>query len=421
MPSRRNLLVPTIGSNAVLSLAHEQQKMPAQRKRLAVIATIWTYLSHAQHFVDRFLVGYPHEGKWHKPAMDVASLWVHQRPEGDQSEERAKEFGFKVYPTIEEALRCGGDRLAVDAVIIMAEHGDYPSNEKGQKLYPRYEWFQQVVNVFAKDGRAVPVFNDKHLSYSFEKAQKMVEASKRLKFPMLAGSSLPVTWRFPALELPWGCTIEEALLAGSGGSDAHDFHALESMQCMLERRRGGETGVKTVQLIKGDAVWKAGEDGRWSKRLLEAALSRCFSMQGLTLLDGRTQDLANNGELPKLVKNPAAYLIEYNDGLKATLLWLNGAVSDMTFAARIKGVPQIQSTHFFRSPGPNVNYSACLVANIEEMIETGHAPYPVERTLLVSGMLERCLTSKVQNHQRIETPELGVRYLAPRTSHFCRS
>ncbi|MSO22822.1 MAG: hypothetical protein EXQ58_06115 [Acidobacteria bacterium] len=353
--------------------------------------------------------------------MDVVSLWVHQRPEGDQSEERAREFGFKVYPTIEEALRCGGDKLAVDAVIIMAEHGDYPSNEKGQKLYPRYEWFQQIVDVFEKDGRAVPVYNDKHLSYSFEKAQKMVEASKRLKFPVLAGSSIPVTWRFPPLELPWGCVIEEALLAGSGGSDAHDFHALEGMQCMLERRRGGETGVKAVQLIEGDAVWKAGEEGRWSKHLLEAALSRSFSMQGLTLLDGRTQDLANNGELPNLVKKPAAYLIEYNDGLKATLLWLNGAVSDFTFAARLRGVPQLQSTHFFRSPGPNVNYSACLAANIEEMIETGHAPFPVERTLLVSGMLERCLTSKVQNHQRIETPELRVRYQAPHGSHFCRS
>ena len=122
-------------------------------------------------------------------------MYIDQKPAGDLSGERAKEFGFTVYPTIAEALRCGGDKLAVDAVLIVCEHGDYPRNEKGQILYPRYEFFKQCADVFEKDGRAVPVYNDKHLSWSFEKAKWMVDTSKRLKFPMLAGSSLPVTWR----------------------------------------------------------------------------------------------------------------------------------------------------------------------------------------------------------------------------------
>ena len=119
---------------------------------------------------DRFLVGYPRDGRWHKPPIKVVSLYVDQRPEGDLSADRAAEHGFTVYPTIAEALRCGGDRLAVDGVVIIGEHGDYPRNDKGQILYPRFEFFQQVVEVFEKDGRAVPVFNDKHLSYSGEKA-----------------------------------------------------------------------------------------------------------------------------------------------------------------------------------------------------------------------------------------------------------
>src|SRR5881628_2338780 len=106
--------------------------------------------------------------------MKIVSLYVDQKPEGDLSEARAREFGFKVYPTIAEALRCGGDKLAVDAVMIIGEHGHYPRNEKGQILYPRYEFFKQCVDVFEKDGRSVPVFNDKHLSYSFEKAKWMV-------------------------------------------------------------------------------------------------------------------------------------------------------------------------------------------------------------------------------------------------------
>ena len=83
-------------------------------------------------------------------------------------------------------------------------------------------------------------------------------------------------------------------MVGVGGSDPMDYHALEAMQCMVERRKGGETGVKSVQLIEGDAVWKAGEEGRWSKELLTAALSRSDTPLGLTVKDGRTQDLVHN-------------------------------------------------------------------------------------------------------------------------------
>ena len=390
-------------------------------KRIAVIATIYRYLSHAQHFADRFMVGYPYEGRWHRPDTQVVSLYIDQKPEGDQSTDRAREFGFSVYPTISEALRCGGDKLAVDAVLLIGEHGEYPRNEKGQVLYPRYEFFKECVKVFEEDGRAVPIYNDKHLSYSFGKAQEMVADGHRLGFPILAGSSLPVTWRLPDVELPLDCEIESALMIGVGGSDPMDYHALEAMQCMVERRKGGETGVKAVQLIEGDGVWKAGEEGRWSKELLESALSRCDSPCGLTEEDGRTQDLFGSGELQKLVENPAAYLIERNNGLQTTLLMLNGAIRDYCFAARLKGVADPVSTQFFLPPTPNVTYSACLVAKIVEMIMTGVAPYPAERTLVVSGMLESCLTSRIQDHQRLETPHLRVEYRALAESHHGRA
>ncbi len=393
----------------------------SRQKRIAIVTTVYRYLSHGQHIGDRFLVGYPYAGGWHKPDFKVVSLYVDQKPDGDLSAGRAREFGFQVYPTIAEALRCGGDKLAVDAVLIVAEHGNYPRNEKGQILYPRYEFFKQCVDVFEKDGRSVPVYNDKHLSYSFEKAKAMVDASRRLRFPMLAGSSLPVTWRLPDLELPAGCHIEDALMVGVGGSDPMDFHALEAMQCMVERRGRGETGVKAVQLIEGDAVWKAGEEGRWSKELLISALSRSDTPMGTGDTESRPEDLVTSGQLPKLVRNPAAYFIEYRDGLKATLLMLNGALKDFNFAARVKGLPGIQSTQFFLSPEPNVTYSACLVHGIETMFDTGVAPYPVERTLLVSGVLEACLTSKVQNHERLETPQLAVSYRPPKESQYCRT
>jgi hypothetical protein len=389
----------------------------AQPKRIAIVSTIFRYLSHAQHIGDRFMVGYPFAGEWHKPDTQVVSLYVDQKPAGDLSEARAKEFGFKVYPTIAEAVCCGGSKLAVDAVLIIGEHGDYPKNDKGQILYPRFEFFEQVTKVFEAEGRSVPVYNDKHLSYSFEKAKNMRETSKRLKFPMLAGSSLPVTWRLPDLELPLGCQIEDALMVGAGGSDAMDFHALEAMQCMLERRKGGEKGVKSVQLLEGEAVWN---DGRWSKELLRSALSRSDNLKGATVADGRTQDMVGTGVLPQLVKNPWAYFIEYRDGTKATMMMLSDAVGDFNIAVKVKGNKDIQATQFFLSPEPNVTYSACLASKIEQMIMTGVAPYPVERTLLVSGMLEACLDSRVKGHQKIETPHLDVVYQAPRESQYCR-
>ena len=389
-------------------------------KRIAVIATIYRYLSHAQHFADRFFVGYPYGGKWNRPDCQLVSIYVDQKPEGDQSEDRAREFGGKVYPTIAEALRCGGDELACDAVLIIGEHGEYPDNEKGQKLYPRYEFFKECVEVFETDGRTVPVYNDKHLSYSFDKAKEMVDDGHRLDFPILAGSSLPVTYRLPDVELPLGSKIEEALMVGCGGSDPMDYHALEAMQCMIERRVGGETGVKSVQMIEGDAVWKAGEEGRYSLELLESALSRSDSPCGKTDEDGRTQDLLGNGELPGLVEKPAAYFIEHNDGLNTTLLMLNGAIRDFTFACKIEGEPDPVSTQFFLTPVPNVTYSACLVAKIWEMIDTGKAPFPAERTLIVSGALESCLTSKVEDHKLLETPHLNVEYRAPAESHHGR-
>ncbi|AGA26426.1 hypothetical protein [Singulisphaera acidiphila] len=416
MLTRRTFLA-TAGAAPLLVNSALGEPEPPARKKIAIISTVWTYHSHSQHMGDRFLVGYPRHGQWHNPPLDVVSLYVDQRPEGDLSAKRAAEHGFTVYPSIAETLRCGGDKLSVDGVVIIGEHGNYPRNQKGQNLYPRYEFFQQAIEVFEKDGRAVPIYNDKHLSYSAEKAARMVADSKRLKFAFLAGSSLPVTWRLPPVEVPYDAVIEDALMVGIGGSDAMDYHALEALQCMVERRKGGETGIKSVQMLEGDAVWKAGEEGVWSRRLLEAALSRSDSLQGYSQLDSRPQDLANNGELPGLVKTPSAYLIERNDGLRTTLLMLNGALEDYTFAARLQG-GQILSTQFFLSPKPNVTYSACLVAQIEDMIMTGQAPYPVERTQITSAMLDRLLDSKVEGHRRLETPELKIAYRAPRESRF---
>ena len=397
MLSRRTFLRTAVVATAAAAI---------QPKRIAIVATAYHPLAPAQQMGDRFLVGYPYGGAWHMPDAKVVSLYVDRKPEGELSGDRAREFGLDVYPTIAEALRRGGKELAVEAVLVFDEAGNG-------------EFFEQCVKVFEQDGRAVSVYHDQQLSHRFEKAKAMVDASRRLRFPLLAGSSLPVTWRLPATELPMGCKIEEALMVGVG--DARDFHALEAMQCMVERRRGGEVGVKAVQLLEGDAVWKAGEEGRYSKQLLTSALSRSDTPLGLTVVDGRTQDLVASGQLRALAKQPAAYFVEYRDGLKAAMLMLDGAIKDFNFAARLSGVRQIQSTQFLLTPEPNATHSACLMQKVERMIAGGAAPYPVERTLLASGVLESCLASKLQKQIRLETPHLKVAYQAPRESQFAQA
>ena len=305
-------------------------------------------------------------------------------------------------------------------MLTIVEQDDYPSNDRGQILLPSYDFFQQCVEVFEDEGHAVPYFNHKQLSYSFEQAQTMVKTASRLRFPLQAGSSLPVTWRLPDVDIPLGAEVDEAVMVGVGGFDGMDFDALEALQCMLERRKGGETGVKAVQLLEGDDVWAAGNAGRWSRDLLSSALSRSDTPLGLTVLDGRTQDLVASGVLPQLVKNPAAYCIEYTDGTRATLLMLNGAIQDFNIAVRVAGHGMV-STQFFVPPAPNQASSACLAAKIEQMFQTRSAAYPVERSLLTTGLLEACLHSRHRLNERLETPQLAIRYQSPAEAQYARS
>ena len=186
MTTRRSFLTATAASLAAATFPAISRAQKTGPKRLAIVTTLWNYRSHAWHMAERFLHGYPREGKWHRPPLEVVSAYVDQQPSGDLSKQRSDEFGFKIYPSVAEALRCGGAKIAVDAVLQIGEHGNYPINAIGQKQYPRYELFSQIAKVFKEDGRATPVFNDKHLSWNFSWAQEMVETAKSMNFPLLA-------------------------------------------------------------------------------------------------------------------------------------------------------------------------------------------------------------------------------------------
>ena len=416
-------LAATSSGSLFLPEIHAEELTQTPRKKLAVITTEWRYHSHAWHMAERFLVGYPINGRWHRPAFDVVSAYVDQFPEKDLARKRSSEFGFKIYPSIAEALRCGGDKMAVDAVLIIGEHGDYPKTEFEQTKYPRYEFFKQVTDVYRKDGKTAPVFNDKHLSWKWEWAKEMVEISRELNFAFCAGSSLPVTWRMPAIEMPLGQEVDEMMSVAIGGIDSYDFHALEVIQCMAERRRGGETGVASMQALRGEAVWKAMETGSWEKggwnpRLFEACLTRSHTLAQPESFSDR---FPTSAQMREWVKDPIAYRFDYNDGTKATMLLMNGLVGDFTFAAKLKNQDEPLSTLFHLPPNPNVVYSASLMSKAEETFVNHKSPYPIERTLLTSGLVEAAVRSLGRGQKRLPTPYLDIRYQPTRESTFARA
>ena len=188
------------------------------------------------------------------------------------------------------------------------------------------------------------------------------------------------------------------------------------IQCLVERRKGGETGVKWVQALRGDAVWKAMADGDWDPRLFEACLCR-----SQTLAQGPTTSHRHPGpeQMRQWVKEPIAYRFEYADGLKATMLLMNGLVGDFTVACRLKGQADPLSTLFYLPPNPNVTYSAALMSKAEELFTTGKAPYPIERTLLTTGLVEAGVRS-LADGKRYETPHLAIQYTGPKESQFAR-
>ena len=395
----------------------------SRRKRMAIVTTEWRYHCHAWHMAERLLVGYPTQGHWHEPKLEVVSAYMDQFPEKDLSRQRSEEFGFPIYDSVAEALRCGGTELAVDAVLLIGEHGDYPKNEFGQTQYPRYELFKQITDVYRADGRSAPVFNDKHLSWKWDWAREMVDLSEELGFALAAGSSLPGTWRMPSIEMPANAPVEEMMSVSIGSMDSYDFHALEAIQCMAERRQGGETGVTAVQGLQGDAVWQAMAAGDWSKggwdaSLFEACLSRS---QTLVQPESYSHRYPTQEQIQEWVKEPVAYRIEYVDGTRATMLLMNGLVGDFTFAARIGGQSAPLSTLFYLPPVPNVMYSAELMAKAEATFMTGKSPCPIERTLLTSGLTEACVQSASTNQQRMETPHLHVTYPVPAESTFAQT
>jgi hypothetical protein len=367
---------------------------------VAAVITVWWRLSHADVLLSRLLE--PEAWRHKTPfALKLASVYADQLPaERDLCRESCRKHDVPIFRTIRGAIGLGTPRLAVKGVLLIGEHGAYPINSRGQWLYPRRRLFEGVVEAFRCLGGRVPVFSDKHLSYEWLFARWMYDVARHEEIPLMAGSSLPVTWRDPELTLPIGCDLEEAIAMGYGDLDGYGFHALETLQCMVERRRGGETGVAAVRCVSGQEVWKTLRSAPATLELFETLLR---------IRLGSTFALRERTTTPR----DALYQIEYRDGLKATVGMLQGLGEIFGFAARrsMRAGAGLDATIFALQDEKEFGHFGYLVRAIERMMATGRPSYPVERTLLTGGVLSALLESRAEGGSRIPTPQLAdLRY-----------
>lgn len=419
MIDRRRFL-KTAAASLSLPWIWDAKASTDRRPRIAFLGTVVHRHSHAQHFLDRMTAGYTWGGRWQAPRVEVAGVYIEQFPERrDLGKQRIQRHQLRAFPTVAETLTLGGDKLAVDGVVIIGEHGDYPVNDMGQTLYPRYKWFKEVVKVFEDSGRSVPVFNDKHLSTSWDECVEMVEDSKRLGFAFLAGSSLPVTWRLPAIDMPYNAKVAESVCVAYGGVDSYDFHALETAQCMSERRQGGEVGIRSVHAMTDEKLWRYLDNGdrEITRKLLISALTRSHNLpvEGGFPTAPVTYEWARQN-LP----NTTAYFIEHLDGLRTTI-FLTG-IRDFNYAGYLPDKDEVVSCQMYLPmPGhgsTTADFFNPLTRHIEDTIIQRKAPYPVERTLLTSGMVIGGVQSLYAGQTLVETPQMQVAYRAPEQSNF---
>lgn len=370
---------------------------PDPRKKIAAIVTEYRWFSHADVICGRLLGGHSANNVWTPPRLNLVSLYTEQVPKNDMSRDLAARHGFRIHPTIREALTLGTGKLAVDGVVFVGEHGDYPTNADGQKLYPRFELFNQILDVYEQSGRSVPTFFDKHFSYDWTKAEALFRRARRLQTPLLAGSSLPVTSRAPHLQPKLETRMTHAAAIGYGPLDAYGFHLLETLQCLVERRAGGETGVTQVHTISGEAIWQWLPGHAWARPLLEAAWK----------LDPASQ----KGSMEAQAKSPVLFYVRHRDGFESVALMLSPSGNDRTVAL---ATPAGVLTTLFGPPAvtrPLPHFDG-LVHCIEDLIVTGREPYPPERTLLTTGILAQAFASK-RTGQPVANNELLISYRAP--------
>ncbi len=358
-------------------------------KKVAAIITEFRHNSHAEVIVGRMLgeLGY-------HSSVKVVSMYTDQVPDNDMSRLMAEKHGFVICGTIEEAVTFGAPDDPVDGIVIIGEHGDYPWNEKNQRLYPRRRLLEQTLQAMDKVNLRVPIFCDKHFSYDNDDAMWMFHQIQQRNLPFLGGSSVPYTLSLLSYDLEVLHAPSEIFVISFGGTESYGFHGMEVLQSVAEQRKGGETGVESVEALSGDEMWEAMDAGVWPEYLL---------LHGLSVHDGERRAHPRDH-----CKEPVLFLVNYKDGTKGYVAQLEDYVKGWSCTIK-NDAGDINSAWCNMDKGRPHRHFSTLTNLIERMIYTGKSAAPMERTLFTTIMINSGMEALYQK-KKICTPELDRTY-----------
>lgn len=374
----------------------ESAPAPARPLKVAAIVTAYYHNSHADVIVSRLLQTDTLDGKGRTYPLELVSLYTDQVPDNDISRRLAKEHNVPIFDTIEDALTLGGDGLAVDAVLLVAEHGRYPKSDSGNTQYPKRRFFEETIAVFKRSDRVVPVFIDKHVADNWQDIEFIYKTAAEMDIPLMAGSSLPVLWRKPAADVRRDAKLRQIVAISYHTLDHYGFHALEFTQALADRREGGETGIEAVRCLAGADVWRA-LDTIVDRQLFEQAMARL------------PRTIHGHRPMREAAQDPTLFILEYADGLRAYIFTLNGVVGEWSAAWRYQD-GETDSTFFWTQEARPFMHFTHLLNGVEQMFLTAEPAWPVERTVLTSGALDELLRSRLADGQRRNTPHLMIEY-----------
>jgi hypothetical protein len=368
-------------------------------RNLAFVLEDLTLEKPAQQLLDRFLIGYPRDGQFHRPDCQV-NVWLAPNASDNELRRRMADFQLQRHEKLDVAV------AQADAIIIVPQ---------GVAATPL------VDSVIQAAGAGATVFVYGALADTLQHARQLLAKAKSRGVELISGTAVCVTWRLPEVELPLGEPLKQAMIVVQGEFPLAELYGLDGLLPTLERRSSGESGVREIRHGRGQEVWSLAAAGsgdaprepmtpserhaRWP--LLGAALSRSDSPQGDPVRDGRTQDLLGLGLVPQLAKDPRAWRLDHANGLRTTILVLDGVVNDYNFA--VHGADgTILSAQLFLPPAPQRHEFSRLAAVIEKYFVSGIAPWPANRSLLISGLLDAFNRAQAAQGP-LPTPELAFR------------
>lgn len=360
-------------------------------KKLAFFSTQFENGSPAQHLLDRCLTGWPSEGRFIESPFSKVS--VHGSGAGQNLEHREEHPNLKIEENFDSAIE------DADAWILAAGANDNLAC-CSQYLYGAVERTTNPTRGFIAGfpaGLGTDRFNE-----------LMLTQGNRI----LVSTPLPLTWRLPEVDTPAGAILKEAVVLIRGPFPTAEQEAVDALLALTSHRKDGESSISKISQFAGDEIWRAAKEGHFSWDLFSTAVSRTNSKQGDATIDGRTQDIVGLGMVPQLAKGTRAWILEHLDGLKSTIITMDGILNDDNFAVKT-GAGDVISAQFYRPPKPNDHQYSRMMDRISSFLVQGENPLDVKRTLLWANIIKTMQEMKKMDLSSIQPNFNELAYNAP--------